>query len=53
MVSRIRAGTLARQHLQGDEDSYCGYWAFEAAAIVFLYGLDDSEVEHRVYPKTW
>lgn len=38
-------------HLQGDEGSYCGYWAFEAAAIAFLYGLDDSGVEHRVYPK--
>lgn len=38
-------------HLQGDDGNYVGYWAFEAAAIVFLYGLDDRHVDHWVYPK--
>lgn len=35
----------------GDEGSYVGYWAFEAAAIAFLYNIDDSKVDHMVYPK--
>lgn len=35
----------------GDEGSYVGYWAFEAGAIAFLYGIDDSEIDHMVYPK--
>ena len=34
-----------------DEGSYSGYWAFEAAAVAFLYGLDDSQIDHLVYPK--
>ncbi|KQV22067.1 hypothetical protein ASC74_16840 [Pseudomonas sp. Root329] len=38
-------------HLNGDEGSYVGYWAFEAGAIAFLYDIDDSEIDHRVYPK--
>ncbi|WP_197412205.1 PoNe immunity protein domain-containing protein [Rheinheimera sp. EpRS3] len=38
-------------HSWGDEGSYVGYWAFEAAAIAFLYGIDDSSIEHMVYPK--
>jgi hypothetical protein len=38
-------------HLQGDEGSYVGYWAFEAGAIAFLYGIDDSKINHMVYPK--
>lgn len=38
-------------HLQGDEGSYVGYWAFEAAAVAFLYDIDDSQVDHMVYPK--
>ncbi|MBX9757039.1 MAG: DUF1911 domain-containing protein [Pseudomonadaceae bacterium] len=38
-------------HLDGDEGSYEGYWAFEAAAIAFLYGIDDSKIDHMVYPK--
>jgi hypothetical protein len=37
--------------IDGDEGSYYGYWAFEAAAIAFLYDIDDSEVDHMVYPK--
>jgi hypothetical protein len=38
-------------HLNGDEGSYVGYWAIEAAAIAFLYDIDDSEIDHMVYPK--
>jgi hypothetical protein len=37
--------------IDGDEGSYYGYWAFEAAAIAFLYDIDDSEIDHMVYPK--
>ncbi|MET0775641.1 MAG: PoNe immunity protein domain-containing protein [Pseudomonas mandelii] len=38
-------------HLHGDEGSYVGYWAFEAGAIAFLYGIDDSKIDHMVYPR--
>lgn len=38
-------------HLQGDEGSYCGYWALEAAAVAFLYGIDDGAIESMVYPR--
>ncbi|CAI8774948.1 PoNe immunity protein domain-containing protein [Pseudomonas chlororaphis] len=38
-------------HLDGEEGSYFGYWAFEAAAVAFLYGIDDREVDHMVYPR--
>jgi len=38
-------------HLQGDEGPYVGYWAFEAGAVAFLYGIDDSKIDHMVYPK--
>jgi hypothetical protein len=38
-------------HLQGEDGNYVGYWAIEAAAIAFLYGIDDSKVDHMVYPK--
>jgi hypothetical protein len=37
--------------IDGDRGSYYGYWAFEAAAIAFLYDIDDSAVDHMVYPK--
>ncbi|MBX8488104.1 PoNe immunity protein domain-containing protein [Pseudomonas cichorii] len=37
--------------IEGDDGNYVGYWAFEAAAIAFLYGIDDSKVDHMVYPK--
>ena len=30
---------------------YYGYWAFEAAAVVYLLDLDDSQINHLVYPK--
>ena len=38
-------------HKQGDEGSYCGYWALEAGAVAFLYGIDDRNIDHMVYPK--
>ncbi|AXK52125.1 MULTISPECIES: PoNe immunity protein domain-containing protein [Pseudomonas] len=38
-------------HLQGDEGSYFGYWAFEAAAVAYLFGLDDSAVKHMIFPR--
>ncbi|NRR28611.1 DUF1911 domain-containing protein [Oxalobacteraceae bacterium] len=30
---------------------YYGYWAFEAAAAVYILDLDDSQIDHLVYPK--
>ncbi|MDT9645193.1 PoNe immunity protein domain-containing protein [Pseudomonas sp. JV245A] len=36
-------------HLDGE--SYFGYWAFEAAAVAYLFGLDDSAVKHMVFPR--
>ncbi|KPX18026.1 hypothetical protein ALQ28_02182 [Pseudomonas syringae pv. delphinii] len=38
-------------HLQGEGGNYVGYWAIEAGAIAFLYGIDDSKIDHMVYPK--
>lgn len=38
-------------HLQGEDGNYVGYWAIEAGAIAFLYGIDDSKMDHMVYPK--
>ncbi|MFJ2683069.1 PoNe immunity protein domain-containing protein [Pseudomonas sp. NPDC087342] len=38
-------------HLQGKDGNYVGYWAVEAGAIAFLYDIDDSDIDHRVYPK--
>lgn len=38
-------------HLQGEDGNYVGYWAIEAGAIAFLYGIDDSKIDHMVYPK--
>ncbi|MFK3774146.1 PoNe immunity protein domain-containing protein [Pseudomonas sp. NPDC089406] len=37
--------------IDGDEGSYVGYWAFEAGAIAYLHNLDDSAIDHMVYPK--
>lgn len=33
------------------EGAYFGYWAFEAGAVAYLYGIDDSQISHMVYPK--
>ncbi|TPG98036.1 DUF1911 domain-containing protein [Pseudomonas caspiana] len=38
-------------HLQGEGGSYVGYWGIEAGAIAFLYDIDDSKIDHMVYPK--
>ncbi|MBD8806843.1 MULTISPECIES: PoNe immunity protein domain-containing protein [Pseudomonas syringae group] len=38
-------------HLQGENGNYVGYWAIEAGAIAFLYNIDDSKIDHMVYPK--
>ncbi|WP_122769751.1 PoNe immunity protein domain-containing protein, partial [Pseudomonas viridiflava] len=38
-------------HLQGEEGNYVGYWAIEAGATAFLYNIDDSKIDHIVYPK--
>ncbi len=49
--SEFKQSSWHDSHKQGDEGSYCGYWAFEAGAAAFLYGIDDSKVDHMVYPK--
>ena len=33
------------------DGSYSGYWAFEAGAIAYLFNIDDSQIDHMVYPK--
>ncbi|QXH49166.1 DUF1911 domain-containing protein [Pseudomonas fakonensis] len=33
------------------DGAYFGYWALEAAAIAYLYDIDDSGVDHMVYPR--
>ncbi|MGK5052792.1 PoNe immunity protein domain-containing protein [Janthinobacterium sp. RB2P8] len=42
------------EHLHISEEGYAayyGYWAFEAGATVFMLDLDNSQIEHLVYPK--
>lgn len=42
------------EHLHISEEGYAAYycyWAFEAGATVFILDLDDSQIEHLVYPK--
>jgi len=39
------------KRIQGTEGDYFGYWAFEAGALVYLLELDDSSIDHLVYPK--
>ncbi len=42
------------EHLKINKQGYAGYygyWAFEAAAVVYLLDLDDSQINHLVYPK--
>ena len=38
-------------HLQSQDGNYVGYWAIEAGAIAFLYGIDDSKIDDMIYPK--
>ena len=33
------------------DGDYFGYWAFEAGAVAFLLDIDDSSIDHLVYPK--
>jgi Domain of unknown function (DUF1911) len=37
--------------IEGNEGDYFGYWAFEAGAVALLYDLDDSAIDHMVYPR--
>ncbi|QXH49163.1 DUF1911 domain-containing protein [Pseudomonas fakonensis] len=37
--------------IEDDDGSYYGYWAIEAAAVAYLYGIDDSTIDHMVYPR--
>ena len=42
------------EHLKINKQGYAGYygyWAFEAAAAVYLLDLDDGQINHLVYPK--
>lgn len=41
-------GHLRVRGLEGD---YFGYWAFEAGAVALLCDIDDSSINHLVYPK--
>ena len=41
-------GHLRMTDTDGD---YFGYWAFEAGAVAYLLELDDSSLDHMVYPK--
>ena len=39
-------------HLEPEQNGYCGYWAFEVAAIAYLDNLDDTELRQSpYYPK--
>ena len=41
-----------QSHLDPEQNGYCGYWAFEAAAIAYLDDLDDAELRQSpYYPK--
>jgi len=37
--------------INGTDGDYFGYWAFEAGAVAYLLELDDSTIDHMVYPK--
>ncbi|PLC03894.1 hypothetical protein CY658_17780 [Variovorax sp. RO1] len=41
----------AHLKIEDDLSFYYGYWAFEAGATCFLLDLDDSTIDHMVYPK--
>ncbi len=41
-----------QSHLDSEQNGYCGYWAFEAAAIAYFDNLDDTELRKSpYYPK--
>lgn len=37
--------------IKGTDGDYFGYWAFEAGAVALLCEIDDSSIDHMVYPK--
>lgn len=39
------------KHIHNDIGPYYGYWAFEAGAVCYLLDIDDSSIDHMVYPK--
>ena len=39
------------EHMSDEGGGYFGYWAFEAGAVAFLLDIDDSSIDHMVYPK--
>jgi hypothetical protein len=39
------------QKIFDDQGPYYGYWAFEAGAACYLLSIDDSSIDHMVYPK--
>ena len=41
-----------QSHLDPEQNGYCGYWAFEAAAIAYLDDLDDTELRKSPYYPT-
>jgi hypothetical protein len=41
----------AHLKIENDKAWYYGYWAFEAGAACYLLDLDDSGIDHLVYPK--
>jgi hypothetical protein len=41
----------AHRQIVDDNAPYYGYWAFEAGATACLLDLDDSQIDHMVYPK--
>ncbi|WP_265920853.1 PoNe immunity protein domain-containing protein [Cupriavidus nantongensis] len=51
---RYQAGARwydAHKRIQEHCAFYYGYWAFEAGATAYLLDLDDSGINHRMYPK--
>ena len=38
-----------QSHRDPEQNGYCGYWAFEAAAIAYLDDLDDTELRQSLY----
>ena len=41
-----------QSHLDSEQNGYCGYWAFEVAAIAYLDDLNDTELRKSpYYPK--
>ena len=42
----------AHEHMSDEGGGgYFGYWAFEAGAVAYLLDIDDSSIDHMVYPK--